>query len=310
MVQTTFVFSGGEKRAAACPLIVSASRATDLPAFHDAWFMNRLRAGYCARINPFNGKPGYISFSCCRAIVFWSKNPTPLLPRLGEISDMGFQFYFNFTLNDYEREGLEKNIPPLEERVDVFVGLSERIGRERVIWRFDPIIFGPGLGPDEVLRRIERLGRILCRYTEKLVFSFVEISGYKKVRRKLGKNEWREPDGEEKLFIAAELARMNAGWEHPLVVAACAQDVDLSQYGIISNKCVDGELVCRLCPGDLALYGIAAKRDLGQRKTCGCAPSRDIGTYDSCGHLCAYCYALSSDGAYARFRGDADREFL
>ncbi|MCD7984045.1 MAG: DUF1848 domain-containing protein, partial [Desulfovibrio sp.] len=104
-------------RQAVAPLVVSASRATDIPAFHVRWLLERLRAGYCLWRNPFNaGQEQYVSFARCKCLIFWSKNPLPLLPRLPEIDDLGFKYYFQFTLNNYEPERLEPGLPPLDQR--------------------------------------------------------------------------------------------------------------------------------------------------------------------------------------------------
>ena len=164
------------------PLIISASRTTDIPAFHTAWLMHRLRAGYCAWVNPFNrNQRQYISFEKCKVIVFWSKNPAPLLPELDEITDRGIKFYFQFTVNDHVKEGIEPNVPPLERRIETFLRLSEKIGPEKVIWRYDPIFLTPELAADEILERIARLGNRLAPATQKLVFSFIDIEGYTEV---------------------------------------------------------------------------------------------------------------------------------
>ena len=170
---------------AIAPLIVSASRATDIPAFHAKWFLNRLSAGYAVWINPFNRKPQYISFKETSLIVFWSKYPKPLLPFLDEISAKGIGFYFQLTLNDYEREGLEPHVPSIKERLNIFIELSKKIGREKVIWRFDPIIILPNMTPRDILYKIWRLGSKLICYTNKLVISFIDISRYKKVQNNL-----------------------------------------------------------------------------------------------------------------------------
>ena len=128
---------------ASCPIIVSASRATDIPAFFSKWFENRFRAGYMRWTNPFNANQvDYISFCDTRVFVFWSKNPRPLIPFLSEIDAKGINFYLQFTVNDYERENLEPNVPPLSARIDTFRELVEKVGRKRVIWRFDPFQIG------------------------------------------------------------------------------------------------------------------------------------------------------------------------
>ena len=151
------------------PLIISASRATDIPAFHGKWFMGRLRAGFCRRRNPCNSRQeSLISFAKTRIFVFWTKHPAAFLPCLPEIEASGRQFYFQYTLNDYVAERLEPRLPSLSHRLDTFRRLSDLVGPQRVIWRYDPLILGPRLSVNALLERVDRLGRLLSPYTEKL----------------------------------------------------------------------------------------------------------------------------------------------
>ncbi|MBD5557411.1 MAG: DUF1848 domain-containing protein [Desulfovibrio sp.] len=318
--ETVIDTPAGPRRAVAPP-VISASRATDIPAFHAQWFMNRLRAGYCLWQNPFNAaQKQYISFEKCAAIVFWSKNPRPLLPHLAEIEARGIRFYFQYTVNDYVHEGLEPGLPPLSERIATFRELSRRIGRQRVIWRFDPIVMGAGLTVETVLARLRELATALAPYTEKLVFSFLDM--YRKTQRNLASLDasLRAPTEAEVYRIAEGVAEMNAALPRPLLLAACAEELDLQRFGVEKNRCIDAGLLCRLCPADAdihRIYGGLAPReqggllapsrrpgrplkDTGQRKACGCAPAKDIGSYNTCLHLCAYCYANSSKAAVLR----------
>ena len=145
----------GEKVEATAPVIISASRSTDIPAFYAKWFFNRLAKGYCTWYNPFNiNQKMYISFERCKVIVFWTKNPAPIIPYLPELDKRGIHYYFQVTLNDYVKEGFEPNVPSVEERVETFKALSNLIGKEKVIWRFDPLIITPSIGPRELLTRI------------------------------------------------------------------------------------------------------------------------------------------------------------
>lgn len=319
--ETVIVTAAGPRRAIA-PLVISASRATDIPSFHAQWFMNRLRAGYCLWQNPFNAAQQHcISFEKCAAIVFWSKDPRPLLPHLAEIEARGIAFYFQYTLNDYEREGLEPGLPPLRERIATFRELAERFGRQRVIWRFDPIVMGRGLDVGTVLARMRQLAAALGPYTEKLVFSYLDM--YKKTQRNLKclDHSLRQPTADEAYRIAEGIAGMNAALPRRLALAACAEDHDLQLFGVKKNSCIDAELLCRLCPenseiqriyggvpgrqqGSLVTLSKRAPRrpvrDTGQRPACGCAPAKDIGRYNTCLHLCAYCYANSSKATVLR----------
>ena len=206
----------GELVEAQAPVIVSASRSTDIPAFYADWFFHRLKEGYSAWTNPFNGVKSFVSYEKCRFIVFWSKNPEPLLEHLDELKDRNISCYIQYTLNDYENEGLEKGVPALDERIDTFKRLVDKLGKGRVIWRFDPMILTDQIGLDDVLRKVENIGDQLQGYTEKLVFSYADIASYKKVKSNLEKNrinyqEWTEPQMEE---FAQRLSKLNRKWHY------------------------------------------------------------------------------------------------
>ncbi len=189
----------GERVKALAPMIVSASRATDIPAFFSPGFFDRLDKGYCVWKNPYNGKDSYISFAETRFIVFWSKNPAPLLPYLPRLKERGIGFYIQYTLNNYEQEGLEPNVPKITDRIDTFKRIVDIYGVGSVVWRFDPLILTDKISVQELLDKVNRCALELSGYTEKLVFSFADIAGYRKVGANLhraGVNylEWTERD--------------------------------------------------------------------------------------------------------------------
>ncbi|MBQ8423414.1 MAG: DUF1848 domain-containing protein [Coprobacter sp.] len=311
------------------PVIVSASRSTDIPAFYAKWFINRLVAGYAVWYNPFNRQPMKISFEKTKVVVFWTKNPAPLIPYLPELDKRGIHYYFQFTLNNYESENFEPNVPALKERIETFKHLSSLIGKERVIWRFDPIIMTTRLQPRDILTKVWNIGNLIKGYTEKLVFSFVDVKSYRKVQNNLIKDtdsftresiDMAEPNNEQIQEIVEGLAQLRDHWKNKdgweLTLATCAEKIDLEAYGIEHNKCIDGELMERIFADDEELvyylrtgnlptpnlFGtlpvIPPKskdlKDKGQRKLCGCMISKDIGMYNTCRHLCAYCYANTS----------------
>lgn len=295
------------------PVILSVSRSTDIPTFYADWFVGRLRESWCKWMNPFNGEVQNVAFDKTRMIVFWSKNPRPMLVWLNEVEALGFkQYYFQFTLNDYVAEGLEPNVPGVEERIDTFRRLADRIGKERVIWRFDPLLLTDKITIDVLLERITRIGRRLKGCTEKLVFSFIDIASYRKVQKNLAGLGCREFSSNDQMRFAQGLAELNG--ELGIELATCGELADLSAYGIKHNKCVDDELMMRLFHYDTALMDFIgaeydmldgwqikkSKKDKGQRKACGCIVSKDIGMYNTCPHLCRYCYANSNDGAVVR----------
>lgn len=318
----------GEVVNGVAPVIISASRSTDIPAFYAKWFINRLKDGYCVWYNPFNQKPMYISFVKTKAVVFWTKNPEPLIPYLPELDKRGIHYYFQVTLNDYVNEGFEPNVGPVEHRVAVFKRLSDQIGKEKVIWRFDPLIVTPNLTVRQLLTKVYHVGNQLKGYTDKLVFSFIDVRAYRKVQNNLIKEtsfftrdtvDSAEPSGNYLEKLVDGLAKLRDHWKSEgwnITLATCGESIDLEKYGIKHNRCIDGELMERLFPEDkeLVYYLRTGKlpqpnlfggipeippdrkdlKDKGQRKVCGCMISKDIGMYNTCRHFCVYCYANTS----------------
>lgn len=312
--KTNVTLNDGRIVTAQAPIIISASRSTDIPAFYGDWFMERISAGYVKWINPFNGIQSYVSFENTRLIVFWSKNPKPLIKHLARLDEKIENYYFQFTLNDYDKEKLEKKVPKLSSRIETFVHLSETLSADRVIWRFDPLILTEKIGVEELLRKIENIGDQIAKYTRKLVFSFADISVYKKVENNLKQNQikYREFEQTQMYDFAEGLRELNSKWN--LQLATCCENVDLDIYGISHNRCVDGDLIVKLFSHDDKLMNfmgvkfeestlfdpsgkvIVSKnlKDKGQRQFCGCIISKDIGQYNTCPHDCVYCYANSS----------------
>ena len=285
------------------PVIISASRSTDIPAFYSDWFMHRLRKGYVVWINQFNNQLMHISFEKARVVVFWTKNARPMIQHIPELNDRGINYYFTHTLNDYEDEKLEPNVPPLKERIETFKILSATVGKAKVIWRFDPLILTKDITIERLLDKIYSIGTEIHKYTEKLVISFVDIHNIKKVERNLrstGFEDCREFTLDEMHRLAELLQKVNQEWK--LDITTCAETTDLSTYGIQHNKCIDDELLIKLFPKDKELMDFLgypdalgkALKDPGQRKACGCVPSKDIGQYSTCAHQCIYCYANTS----------------
>ena len=297
------------------PQIVSASRSTDIPAFYADWFFDRLQKGYSAWTNPFNGVKSYVSYENTRFIVFWSKNPRPLLQHLDYLKERHIGCYIQYTLNDYEKEKLERNVRPLSERIETFKLLVDKLGKGSVIWRFDPMILTDDISVDDLLEKVLNLGDQLKGYTEKLVFSYADILSYRKVKANLGKNhipyhEWNEEQMEE---FARRLCEMNReqGWNFQL--ATCGEKIPLEQFGVVHNKCIDDDLMIKyfadddvlmnhlgvelqtdLFTGETVVSRKKSNKDKGQRQLCGCIASKDIGEYNTCAHLCEYCYANAS----------------
>ena len=235
---------------------------------------------------------------------------------LDVIDASGRNYYFQFTLNDYDPEKIGPRVPPIEERIETFKRLAKRLGRDRVVWRFDPLILSDSLTVAKLLEKVERLGDRLAAFTSRLVFSFIDIAAYKKVAANLerGGIKAREFSPGEMEEIAGRIGELVKGWG--IKAATCGEIKDLERFGIEHNRCIDDRLIvkcfshdtelmkfvgARFVPGD-PLFGVPDRwepgdhrKDKGQREACGCIMSKDIGEYNTCPHLCRYCYANASE---------------
>lgn len=263
-------------------MILSVSRRTDIPAFYSEWFYERVREGFVCVRNPMNAHQVSripISPEVVDCIVFWTKNAAPMMDKLEQMEE--FDYYFQFTVNDYGKE-TEPYVPALSERLETFMRLSEMIGRERVIWRYDPILFSDRYIPEYHLKSFEKIASALGGYTEKCVFSFVDVYPSKN-GGSLNRMNARWLSHEKLDRFAGELARI--GKQNGLMLATCAEAVSLAKHGIEHNSCIDKALIERITGAPLLVAGDK------QREHCGCAKCDDIGSYDTCPHGCIYCYA-------------------
>ncbi len=272
-------------------MIISASRRTDIPSFYSEWFFNRLRAGYVYVRNPMNARQiGLISLSpeVVDGIVFWTKNPLPMLERLNELRD--YMYYFQFTLTSYGKD-VEQNIPSKSKViVPTFQRLSDTIGPNRVVWRYDPIFLSETYTMNYHIRNFERLAKRLAPYTMKCTISFLDV--YDKTKRNIAPVVPAAFSVEQQNQLAKHIAEI--AHSYGLRVDTCAEAIDLQQYGIEHARCIDGRLFEQLlhCP-------LQAKKDKNQRKECGCIEALDIGAYNTCRNGCRYCYANYSEKAVA-----------
>lgn len=276
-------------------MIISASRRTDIPAYYPEWFCNRIDAGYCCVPNPFN--PRQISRISLKvedvdAIVFWTRYPGPLLPRLPELTDKGYRYYFLFTLVN-NPQAIDPASPPLEKAVDSFHRLADMIGAERVIWRYDPIVLSNKTPRSYHVENYGRIAEMLSGSTHRSIISFME--SYRKTAGRIQELYRRgiEVFPSEQLRLEdiydfiPQLAK--AAKKSGMVLQSCAQTLDMAGLGVSPGKCVDDDLISRLFH-----ISVPSRKDASQRKACMCAVSRDIGMYDSCLFGCSYCYATKS----------------
>ena len=264
-------------------MIVSVSRRTDIPALYSDWFFQRLKAGYALVRNPMN--PHQVSRvaldeKSADSFVFWSKNPQPMLARLDEIGER--PYYFQFTLTPYGAD-VEGALPDKRALMDTFACLSDRLGPDRVIWRYDPILITPRYNADFHQRAFEKMAKRLHRYTRRVTVSFIDP--YRHIQRaadELGVVFLDETAQYALLKPIAQCAQALG-----LNVDTCCEAANFDNLGVLHAHCIDAQLLSRI-----AGLPAAVQRDPNQRLDCGCAASVDIGAYDTCSNGCRYCYAV------------------
>ena len=288
-------------------MIISASRRTDIPAFYSKWFMNRIRAGDCQVPNPLNPKqvtrvsldPRDID-----AIIFWSKNPAPLMPYLDELDQRGFHYYFQFTLNNYPR-ALEPNVPSFESRLETFKRLAETVEALRMVWRYDPIIISNLTDYNFHREQFSWIAGELSGTTQRVMVSIVDF--YKKTGRRLSKLEKEEGFLFEKnVQYSSEISDLlkdlhQIAQQNGMEIFTCAEETNFNSVGVPPGKCIDDGIIKRI-QSNIIKY----KKDSSQRNTCLCSVSKDIGSNNTCMHDCQYCYSVTSFEAAQRRHNEHD----
>ncbi len=274
-------------------MIISATRRTDIPSYYGEWFLRRLREGFVFIPNPYNAKR-YSRASLTRdavdIIAFWTKNPLPFLKYLPEIDSMGYAYYFQFTLTPYGKE-TESNLPNKNTLLEAFIHLSKKLGKERLVWRYDPIIINSRYDMSYHAEMFAYMVRKLAAYTEKCVISFVD--NYKNVTARMGKKPAYAMTKEDMLEIASIFSKLAK--EHGLELFTCSEEIELGQFDIKHGACIDKSHIEKILG-----VKINAHKDKNQRQHCLCVESIDIGTYNCCANGCNYCYALTSEHASMR----------
>ncbi len=273
-------------------MIISASRRTDIPSYYSEWFFNRIKEGFVLARNPMNFhqiSKISLSPSVVDGIVFWTKNPVSMLPHLDDIK--AYAYYFQFTLTAYGSD-IEANVPSKNDVIiPAFRTLSDKIGPDRVIWRYDPIILTEKYTVEYHVKYFGALAKRLSGYTQKCVISFVDF--YRNTKTQM-KDLHVTPIGEAQMYELAErLAEI--AHRHGLTVESCAEKIHLEQFGIQHGHCIDRTLFEKMlhCKMNLSM-------DKNQRPECGCMESIDIGAYNTCKNGCRYCYANDIPSIVAR----------
>ena len=261
-------------------MIIFASGRTDIPAFYSEWFLNRVRAGFADVRNPYAPQKVTryrLDQKTVDCIVFCTKNPAPIIPRLDELK--GFGIYFFVTITPYKKE-IEPNVPEKSKVIESFARLSQKIGKEKICWRYDPIFVDSTYTVASHIREFKKMCATLSPYTSRCVISFVDL--YSKTKRNFP--ELKEVSEDDQKFIAGSFSRI--AFEYGIEVEACAEKLDLSPYGVKKGTCVSKEIVEKVTNERLLKCGVQ-----NLRKHCECLPMRDIAYYNCCPHLCRYCYA-------------------
>ncbi len=275
-----------KKSRARAPNIISVSRRTDIPAFYSDWFFNRLQEGFVQvkkSVNAKTAKKVSLAPEDVRCFVFWTKNPGPMLNRLDELNE--YHYYFQFTLTPY-LNGIEKFLQPKEKLLKTFIQLSEKVRRDKVIWRYDPILLKDGIDIEYHKTEFARLFKELQGHTQKCVISFIDtryLSAESKRQLKLKKITKKDMLG-----IGKEFQAIIKGTG--IKIETCAEKIDLTDFDIIPGRCIDGDLI-----GNITGENFTIAKDPSQRKACGCVKSIDIGTDETCIHGCSFCYATRNE---------------
>lgn len=264
-------------------MLLFASGRTDIPAFYSQWFMNRIRSGFVDVRNPYYGEQVAryrLTRDVVDCIAFCTKNPRPLLPYIEELKATGIGLYFFVTITPYEKD-VEPNVPEKSEVIESFTELSHSLGKERVCWRYDPIFTDEKYSVSYHIKAFRRMSEQLSGTTDRCIISFIDLYA-KTLKNFPGVKEVSESDQK---FLAQSFSRI--AFENGIKIESCAEKLDLSAYGVEPGACVSREIIEKAA--GIHLIQKTGKQNL--RKHCACLPMHDIGAYNSCPHLCKYCYA-------------------
>lgn len=268
-------------------MILSVSRRTDIPNYYSEWFLNRIKEGYLYVRNPMNihqiSKID-ISPEIVDCIVFWTKNPEPMLDKLEQLND--YKYYFQFTLTGYGKD-MESGLPHKKDKmIPIFKRLSEMIGKEKVIWRYDPIVITETYSEEYHLKAFQDIASSLNGYCKRVVISFVDL--YAKTKKNMKDIQTIDKKQSELITFSKKLAEIAVS--NGMEIETCAELIDLSSCGIKHSSCIDKKLIENIigCP-------IKVEKDKNQREECGCVESVEIGAYNTCLNGCKYCYANYSE---------------
>ena len=262
-------------------MIINTGGRTDTVQYYTDWLMHRFEEGYALTRNPlFPTKVNRYELDpkVVDCVVFCSKNYQPILPRLHEITDR-FNTYFHYTITAYGRD-IEPGVPPIDESMATLIELSQLVGRQRVSWRYDPVLLTRDYTIQRHLETFDRMARSLAPHIDRCIFSFVEM--YKKLRFNMP--ELIPLSVEDMDELARGLGSIAA--TYGMRIQTCGTNGDFSRYGIQSSGCMTLDIL-----GEANGVAFKNRKHKGMRQGCHCIESRDIGAYDTCLNGCKYCYA-------------------
>ncbi|SFL37299.1 protein of unknown function [Methanobrevibacter olleyae] len=270
-------------------MILNTGLITDIPGFFSEWFYNRIDEGFLYVRNPY-GKHQIYSYKLkaelIDCIIFCTKNPKPMFKSLDKISK--FNQYWHITITPYERE-VEPNVPPVNEVIESFKYLSEKLGKEKVSWRYDPIFINEKYTLDNHIETFNHIARSLSNYTTEVIISFIDL--YEKTKRNFP--NVNTVNREERLEIGKEFAKI--GNENNIKVKTCVEGTELEKFGIDSRGCMTKEVIERVINKKLNI-----PKEKARNGQCYCLLNNDIGEYNTCNHGCLYCYANANKNLVKR----------
>jgi len=260
-------------------VILNISGRTDIVAFYSDWLINRLDEGFIDVRNPFNPKMvSRIMMDDVDLLFFCTKNPDPILDKLKDIKK---KIYFHVTLTSYKKD-IEPHIPPKGKVIESIKKLSNIIGKENLVIRYDPIFISEEYSLDYHVKAFDRLCELLDGYVCKILIHF--INDYKNVRNNYSTLKYRKLTEKDYEIIGRSFSK--SAKKHNIVVHTCNEERDLTEFGFIKDDCISKELAFKLT-GKIYKKKWKARKDL----ICQCVEMVDIGVYNTCKHFCKYCYA-------------------
>lgn len=259
-------------------MILNVSGRTDIVAFYTKWFMNRYKEGFVDVRNPYNKKlVSRIYFEDVDLILFCTKNPIPIIPYLKEIDK---PIIFQVTITPYKKD-IEPNVISKKLIIESVKKISKIIGKENLSIRYDPIFISDEYNIEYHKKAFDKLCKLLKGYVNKIIVSFID--DYKNVRKNKNILKYKEFTENDYKEIGNSFSK--SAKENNLIVHTCFEDRNLTEYGFTKGECLSHELAFKLT-GKTYKSWTARK----ERK-CNCVNMVDIGAYNTCPHLCKYCYA-------------------